>query len=250
VENQESPLVPRRSTRRHSFFAPLFLVPALVFSVEHSLLAVRVQHLEMEAIAGQAPRIVLGVVLDRTPVYDPSTNSVWTEYQISVQDQLKGSAPSTLALRFFGGEAEGHDEGIAGQLTLDVGDTYLLFLSDRPHHYAPVVGFAQGLYRAVMLPTGDGGAAVHFVSPEGVLLEVGENQRIVRTGPWAVQDGRLVPAPAPRSTALQAEPDLSRSDGAPAPSSEPQAKVERALRPATADDIRRLLIEPSSRGAR
>jgi hypothetical protein len=250
VENQGSPLVMHRLACRHSVFATLLLISTLVFGLEHSLLAVRVQHLEMEAIADQAPSIVLGLVLDRTPVYDPETKSVWTEYHVSVQDRLKGSTPATLALRFFGGEVDGHSEGIAGQITLDVGESYLLFLSDIPHHYAPVVGFAQGLYRAVTLPTADGGRAVHFVSPEGVLLEVGENGRIVRTGPWVVQGGRLVPAPAPHSTALRQEPDLSRSDGAPAPPPEPQAKVEPVRRPASTADIQRLLIEPSRRGAR
>ena len=81
----------------------------------------------------------------------PNAKMVWTDYQLQVEEELKGEDhPALRALSFAGGVAEGREFGITGVPRLDVGKRYVLFLLPDGQPWAtPTVGWGQGIFEIV-----------------------------------------------------------------------------------------------------
>ena len=230
----------RRCFRAHT--ARALFVSVLLLG-RYPARSIETQRLRLEELVSSASDIVVGTVLAKRAVIDNRTNAIWTEYVLSISDTWKGKHQSERRLRVFGGELDGRSEGILGQPTLEVGISYLLFLGNLEHAFAPTIGVGQGIFRIVPV-TDDGGVSdLRLVSAEGELLELTDDHLIVRTGQWRAL-GRALEAVEPQwgGAVRENDPDVRQSTGKPSRS---PVTVATKSKPASLDQVRRFLVEPT-----
>lgn len=215
------------------------------------LSAIHTRRYALEELCEVATSIHVATVVSAEPVLDASSDSIWTVYKLEIEQTWKGEAVATRELRFFGGELNGRSEGLAGQTRLDVGNRYLLFVRDVEKLYAPVVGVGQGVFRVQALGTDRNPArTVQLISDDGERLDVGNDRKIQRTGPWIAHDGIARNANELASTppSRERDPDPAQSTGIPSRGTPPPPEVDPSLRPATLAEVREFLVEPVLRG--
>jgi hypothetical protein len=98
-------------------------------------------------LAAGSPHVVVAVVEDARSQWNAERTLIVTEYDLRIEDRLKGDAPERVTLTVPGGTV-GEERHLTSVSTfLETGTRYLLFLEDfdRPT-LSPVTGAWQGVY--------------------------------------------------------------------------------------------------------
>jgi hypothetical protein len=146
---------------------PIFRIPALALltllsgcALPRPVDATVVQSMDLEAQSVGADRIFVGTV--RGVEVREADGRVETVATLEVEEVVAGSVPSTIELRFAGGEIGGVKRWIDGMPELAAGERYVVFLEAEhdPPYMSPIFGFNQGLYRVVPDAARAGGLVV------------------------------------------------------------------------------------------
>jgi hypothetical protein len=119
----------------------LFLVPGVA-----PLFGVTLQQLSIDDLAVRSTAIVRGHVLNSYSAMSGGT--VYTHYQVTVVESLKGAMVSTVDVAVPGGTASGVRQVFPGVPQLTVGSDYLLYLwTSGDTGLTLPTGFTQGVYQ-------------------------------------------------------------------------------------------------------
>lgn len=192
----------------------VFTAVLVLMSVGEAAHAVRVQRLTLTDVRDQAHSVIVARVLLPETRFEPSTNMVWTDYALEVEEVLLGESPQPPAtISFAGGSTAGRDVGITGVPRLKPGHRYVLFLLQEGVPWAtPTVGWGQGIFEIV--PSLSGQASEALVSYDGELLEA--TPAGIRRGPRVVHtvEGLELAAPrVPHGSPREAEPVVFDAEG-------------------------------------
>jgi len=127
-----------------------------------------VQGLELEELAAEADRIVLGRVLFSESFVRPD-GQIWTWHRIGIEREIRGRAPDEqeLILETLGGQIDDIGMRVEGEATFSVGERVLVFAhGGGPYSAFRTVGMAQGVMR---VRRAQGVDTVHQ-SREGLML--------------------------------------------------------------------------------
>lgn len=183
-------------------------------------MASRVRRLSLDQVREQAQTIVVVDVLNQSTRVGDGARMVWTDYQLRVNETLKGSdAGALMTVSFAGGQAGGLDIGLSDVPSLTVGKRYVLFLQSGVLHPTPTVGWGQGLFRVERVGQGSTSRTV-IVSDDGEPLEIDAAGRLTRGPRVVIRGGAMTSATSvePNSAVRKmAEPTALNADGSPAP---------------------------------
>jgi hypothetical protein len=226
--------------------APWTLVAALLLTSFIPAEGATVRRYQLDEVRDQAVSIFWGQVVDRSTRIGTNGKMVWTDYEISVSEHLKGNDPGIRTTVSFAGGTKGDlSIGISGMPRLEVGGTYVFFQNkpapDGQPYINATIGWGQGLYRIERV-TIDGMTRDLLVSFDGEPLERSEDGRIMRGPRIAVANGSIH---EPRlriddSTPRMTDPIVTSADGAPVRQnrSVPNVSPARQRNFATLDDLR------------
>ncbi len=156
--------------------------------------ATRIRKMSLDEIRDQASSIVV-VEVRGSSVRSDASGLAWTDYQIRVEDVLRGShrPGELLTLAFAGGRTGVHRASIEGVPLLTEGSRLLLFLDEVPGRPVPVVGWSQGIFRIEQSER-----AVRFISTDESRIVVSDSGAVEteQTTRLALRDGaRRLPDP-------------------------------------------------------
>jgi hypothetical protein len=119
------------------------LMAALATTVAHAAVAPR---LTAEQLAAQSERIVHGQVSRSWAAWDSKHKYIWTHYEVSVTETLRGPHSATFTVSEPGGSLDGVNMTTSGTLPFTVGENAVLFLYRTPIGYWRVAGGPQGKF--------------------------------------------------------------------------------------------------------
>ena len=99
-----------------------------------------------EELTAQAQRIVRGDVLRSWASWDAEHKYIWTHYDVSVSDVLRGPRTATVTISEPGGELDGIGQQVSGVVPYTAGESVVLFLYQTPAGYWRSVGGPQGKF--------------------------------------------------------------------------------------------------------
>jgi len=141
--------------------AILFLL-ALYTSVQ-GVRATTVISMDLDALVDKAGLIFTGTAVHREVVLSQDGKFPFTFITFHVDDELKGKVRDhVLTLRFHGGNFGNQVVEVVGTPEFEIGERYLLFVSDNGTTSFPVVGWRQGQYRFVREPRSGGSVLVDY----------------------------------------------------------------------------------------
>jgi hypothetical protein len=115
----------------------------LLCGVAHATVVPR---LSLEQLIKSADKIVQGKVVRTWTAWDSTHEFIWTHYQLTVTDRLKGPATPTVVSE-PGGSLAGQNIAIQGTPRLQLNEELIVFLYRTPIGYWRNVGYGQGCYR-------------------------------------------------------------------------------------------------------
>ena len=116
-------------------------------------------------IAAGSPHVVVAVVESVQPRWNDRHNLILTDYNLRVENRLKGDAPRRITLSMPGGTLDGQTHSVCDSTPLEASSRYLLFLQDLDRSLLmPVTGGWQGAFREV---SGPGGKRLAARGPNG-----------------------------------------------------------------------------------
>ena len=127
-----------------------------------------VQGLELEELAAEADRIVLGRVLF-SESFLRRDGQIWTWHRIEVEREIRGHAPDQdeMIVETMGGQIGEIGMRVEGEASFEVGERVLVFVhGGGPHRAFRTVGMAQGVMRVRI----ENGVETVRQSREGLLL--------------------------------------------------------------------------------
>lgn len=226
--------------------APWYLMAALLVTSFIPMEGASVRRYQLDEVRDQAVSVFWGQVVDKSTRIGPEGRMVWTDYEISVSEHLRGVDPGVrTTISFAGGTRGDLSIGIPGMPRLEVGKTYVFFenkKSPEGRSYANgTIGWGQGLYRIERV-TIDGIQKDVIVSYDGEPLEKSPDGRIMRGRRVALADGALYEPNLRRddSATRMPNPTVIGADGTPVPQRyrSPEATPVRQRNYATLDDLR------------
>lgn len=131
------------SVRKSCFTLFLVALTALAALPLHSLPV----PLTARQLAAGSPHVVVAMVEGSRSLWNAQHTLIVTEYDLRIEDRLKGDAPERVTLTVPGGTVGGERHLTSLSTFLETGVRYLLFLEDfgRPT-LTPVTGAWQGVY--------------------------------------------------------------------------------------------------------
>lgn len=99
-----------------------------------------------EELTAQSQAIVEGNIVRSWTAWDTEHKYIWTHYEISVADYLRGSMGGTFTVSEPGGSLDGLTQQISGSVSYAPGETTILFLYQTPIGYWRSVGGPQGKF--------------------------------------------------------------------------------------------------------
>ena len=109
--------------------------------------ATSVSRLSFEDLTDRSDLVVSGQINRSWADWDAEHKFIWTHYELSVSDTLKGSAGSTVTLSEPGGIVGDKGMNIAGAVSYVQGEKVVVFLQRMPNGYLRTVGWSQGKFR-------------------------------------------------------------------------------------------------------
>jgi len=169
-----------------------FLVAFLLASGVSALQASPVLPLTARQLAAGSPHVVVAVVEEARSRWNAEHTLIVTDYDLRIEDRLKGGAPERVTLTVPGGTVGEETHGTSLSTFLDTGARYLLFLGDldRPT-FTPVTGGWQGVF-----PEGSGGFDKTLRAARELIAEVEAHPRAADTAWRARSEDPTLPANA------------------------------------------------------
>jgi hypothetical protein len=121
----------------------LFTAVAGVLVAGYAAVAPRIT---AEELASQSERIVRGQVARSRSAWDSEHKYIWTHYEVSVTEMLRGPHAATITVSEPGGSLDGVNMRTSGTLPFAVGEDTILFLYKTPIGYWRAVGGPQGKF--------------------------------------------------------------------------------------------------------
>ena len=120
----------------------LTLVAAFLV-VAHAAIVPRIT---AEELAAQAERIVRGEVVRSWAAWDSEHKYIWTHYEVSVAESVRGPHAASITVSEPGGSLDGMNMRTSGTLRYALGEQSVLFLYQTPIGYWRTVGGPQGKF--------------------------------------------------------------------------------------------------------
>lgn len=108
--------------------------------------ATSVPSLSFEQMTDQSELIVSGQISRSWADWDSDHKYIWTHYELSISDTIKGSPDSTITISEPGGMVGSQGMAVAGSPAYAPGDRVLLFLQRMPNGYLRTTGWGQGKF--------------------------------------------------------------------------------------------------------
>ena len=108
-----------------------------------------------EELTAQSQLIIEGNIVRSWTGWDPEHKYIWTHYEVSVTDRLRGSSAATITISEPGGSLDGVHQQVSGAVLYSPGETAVVFLYQTPIGYWRSVGGPQGKFAV------DGRGRVH-----------------------------------------------------------------------------------------
>lgn len=143
--------------------------------------------LSLNDLIAQSSVIVLGQVSGSTASYSGST--IYTHYKVSVLQQWKGGAQSSLDVLVPGGTANGIRQIFPGAPQLSAGRQYVLFLWTSSRGAISTLGFTQGVF--TLAKDSSGNITVSQMPTTETMLAPGTGQ-VVNNQPISMLLAQLV----------------------------------------------------------
>lgn len=102
--------------------------------------------LELATLTEASPLIVVGKVDSKEARWDAGRTGIWTHYDISVSETLKGAHEKSREVAIRGGVVGDVGQHVAGAGSLEVGTEYVLFLWKDDDGRYQLQGMAQGAF--------------------------------------------------------------------------------------------------------
>lgn len=118
-----------------------------------------VNPVDFEELVNNSGRIVTGTVTNTSTSWGIEHKFIWTRYEISVTETLKGPSERTVTVSEPGGSLDGQVMRVAGSVPYTRGEHVTLFLHQFPSGNLRTVGWAQGKFVT------DESGRVHPASP-------------------------------------------------------------------------------------
>ncbi len=115
--------------------------------------AATLEKLSWDDLIGKSTTIVRGRVASSSTAFRGSV--IYTSYRITVSQQLKGTAQSTVQVLVPGGTVAGVRQSVSGSPQLVTGSEYVLFLWTARSGATFVMGLTQGVFDLVQNVGGD-----------------------------------------------------------------------------------------------
>jgi len=235
-----------------------YLIATLVLAINLPVEGATVKRFQLDEIRDNSVSVFWGQVVDRTTRVGPEGKMVWTDYEVSVSEHLKGSDPGVRTIVSFAGGTSGeHSVGIAGVPRLTVGENYVFFIQEGTRRPTATIGWGQGLFHIERTNVG-GVSRDLLISYDGEPLQLAPDGRLERGPMVRVENGSVFDASLrldPTSVRMQ-EPVFTAADGSALPRT-PRAEPEKTplleRRFATLDDLRSFIdgrLQARSGGAR
>ena len=101
--------------------------------------------LSLESLIDRSPLIVEGRVSRSSVAWDPAHKYIWTHYEITVSDAMRG-AGTDVTVSEPGGTLDGVNQRFGGSLPYEPGEHVVLFLFRTPVGYWRTTGGTQGKF--------------------------------------------------------------------------------------------------------
>ena len=124
----------------------LILYVFLLCVVAGICLATQTISLSLNDLVAQSDEIVTGYVVRSWPAWGSERKFIWTKYEISVQEVLKGPHSKTVVISEPGGEMDGTASQVSGSVPYQAGEHVTLFLHQFPSGIRRTVGWSQGKF--------------------------------------------------------------------------------------------------------
>ncbi len=102
--------------------------------------------LSLNDLVTQSDQIVTGYVVRSWPAWGTERKFIWTNYEISVREVLKGPNSASIIVSEPGGELNGTASQVAGSVAYQPGEHVTLFLHQFPSGVRRTVGWSQGKF--------------------------------------------------------------------------------------------------------
>lgn len=99
-----------------------------------------------EELTAQSEVIVQGSVVRSWTAWDSEHKYIWTHFEVSVTDALRGPRTATITVSEPGGSLDGVEQKISGTVPYFSGESAVLFLYKTPIGYWRSVGGPQGKF--------------------------------------------------------------------------------------------------------
>jgi hypothetical protein len=99
-----------------------------------------------EELTAQSQVIVEGNVVRSWTAWDSDHKYIWTHYEVSVTDQIRGPRSATVTVSEPGGSLDGVNQQFSGVVSYAPGETTIVFLYRTPIGYWRPVGGPQGKF--------------------------------------------------------------------------------------------------------
>ena len=124
---------------------PAGLVVLIVLSVGVAS-ATLIQRMSLEELVDEAQSVVHGSVAKKWSAWDDKQQVIWTHYEITVADSLKGAREGKIVVSEPGGTVGDAAMQVAGAPVYEVGEEVVLFTAPTPIGYARTCGWTQGKF--------------------------------------------------------------------------------------------------------
>ena len=119
---------------------------AVCFGASAMLCAAVFPRLTAEELTAQSPVIVQGTVVRSWVAWDANHRFIWTHYEISLSDVIRGPRAASITVSEPGGELDDVGQRVSGSISYTPGESDILFLFQTPGGYWRTMGGPQGKF--------------------------------------------------------------------------------------------------------
>jgi len=179
-----------RKVCRTALVLAALILPLISHSASASVLP-----LTDRQLAAGSPHVVVAVVEEARSRWNGTGTLIVTDYDLRIEDHLKGDAPGRVTLTVPGGTVGGETHATSVSTPLATGARYLLFLGDLERStFTPVTGGWQGVFREAGGAAGQKGFSAAVRTARAVIMAVAERPEPADTAWLATVEDPALPA--------------------------------------------------------